>query len=107
MGGRYSSMDSARNRDELDEIKTANPIADILAERGHYPVGVAGTRLTYRSPLRDETSPSFSVDPDKAPGGLYYDFGSGKGGDVITLIQELDELSIQDAIAYLRQRRPR
>lgn len=104
MGGYRYSVSSRRDREELDQLKAANPIVDILAERGHYPVRVSGSKLTYGSPMRDETSPSFSVDPDKAPGGLYYDFGSGKGGDVITLIQELDGLSTAEAISYLKGR---
>ena len=93
-------------RDEIEELKRRNPIDEILAEDGYHPVFVHGTKLKYKSPLRDESSASFHVDLGKAPGGLWYDFGTGKGGDVIDLVQELKGLSFADAIQYLRDRRP-
>ena len=92
-------------RDEIEELKRRNPIDEILADHGHHPVRIRGDQREYKSPFREEGSASFHVDLGKAPGGLYYDFGTGKGGDVITLVQELKGLCVADAIQYLRDRR--
>ena len=49
----------------------------------------AGARWTGRCPFHEEQTPSFSVNPaDK----LYYCFGCGKGGDVITFVRETEQL---------------
>jgi DNA primase len=92
-------------RTDISELKVKNPIDAILADRGYYPVKVSVDQLLYNSPFRKEGSPSFHVDLEKSPGGVWFDFGSGKGGDVITLIQELDGASFKDAVQYLRDRR--
>jgi DNA primase len=94
------------DRKDIEDLKARNPIDEILAERGHYPVAINGDQQLYLSPLREEGAPSFYVRLGKASGGVYFDFGSARGGDVITLIQELEGLSNKDAIRYLRERRP-
>jgi DNA primase len=90
---------------DIDELKAKNPLDELLAERGYYPVKIVGTRRMYKSPFREESSASFSVDMDKAPGGLYFDFGSGQGGDSITLVAELEKCTKGEAIRLLRERR--
>ena len=91
--------------DDIQELKRRNPMGEILAEHGHYAVRIRGDRREYKSPFREEGNASFHVDLGKAPGGLWYDFGIGRGGDVIDLVQELKGLSFADTIQYLRDRR--
>ena len=51
-----------------------------------------------RCPLHEDNTPSFKVDMDKQ---LFYCFGCGEGGDVITFVEKLKGYSFKDALAYL------
>jgi len=53
------------------------------------------------SPFNDEKTPSFFVSPDK---GLYKCFSSGKAGDVISFVMEIERLSFVEAVEALAQR---
>ena len=69
----------------LKEIKSI-PLATFLSQLGHYPVKAQGNRLWYKSPLRQEHTASFKVQTDI---NCWYDFGIGKGGNIIDLAAEL------------------
>ena len=69
----------------LKEIKTI-PLAAFLSRLGHEPAVRKGTRLWYKSPLRQEQTPSFKVETTL---NCWYDFGIGKGGNIIDLATEL------------------
>lgn len=69
----------------IKEIKSI-PLASFLSRLGHEPAARKGTRLWYKSPLRQEQSPSFKVDTAL---NCWYDFGIGKGGNIIDLATEL------------------
>jgi DNA primase len=61
----------------------------------------SGSRFTGRCPFHDERTPSFSVNPvDK----LYHCFGCGKGGDVISFVQESENLDFVGAVESLAER---
>ena len=70
------------------DIQTAKQIriADFLYSLGHSPVKQQGINLWYKSPLREETEPSFKVNIER---NQWYDFAIGKGGNIIALAQEL------------------
>lgn len=69
----------------IKEIKSI-PLAAFLSRLGHEPAARKGTRLWYKSPLRQEQTPSFKVDTAL---NCWYDFGIGKGGNIIDLAAEL------------------
>lgn len=69
----------------IKEIKSI-PLAAFMSRLGHEPAARKGTRLWYRSPLRQEQTPSFKVDTAL---NCWYDFGIGKGGNIIDLATEL------------------
>ncbi|WP_289647281.1 toprim domain-containing protein [uncultured Muribaculum sp.] len=69
----------------LKEIKSI-PLAAFLSRLGHEPAARKGTRLWYKSPLRQERTPSFKVEITL---NCWYDFGLGKGGNIIDLAAEL------------------
>ena len=69
----------------IKEIKSI-PLADFLSRLGHEPATRKGTRLWYKSPLRQEQTPSFKVETTL---NCWYDFGLGKGGNIIDLATEL------------------
>lgn len=61
------------------------PIEDFLARLGHHPVQRRANAIWYRSPYREEHTPSFKVNPEK---NLWFDFGEGKGGNIFALAGE-------------------
>lgn len=69
----------------IKEIKSI-PLTDFLSRLGHEPASRKGTRLWYKSPLRQEHTPSFKVDISL---NCWYDFGLGKGGNIIDLAAEI------------------
>ncbi len=61
-------------------------IVDYLASIGFRPVKVRGMSHWYLAPYRNEKTPSFKVNDYRNE---WYDFGTGKGGDIISLCQLL------------------
>lgn len=61
-------------------------IADYLQSLGYSPVKQQGKSLWYKSPFREETEASFKLNTEL---NQWYDFGTGKGGNIIALAQEL------------------
>lgn len=78
----------------IKEIK-AIPLADLLSSLGHTPAVTRGNRLWYRSPLRQEHTPSFKVETDR---NIWFDFGLGRGGDIVELAKLLFK---SDNIGYI------
>lgn len=64
----------------------AIPLLELLARLGHKPTHTRGSAIWYRSPLRGENTPSFKVDAIK---NVWFDFGLGRGGTNIDLVQAL------------------
>ena len=61
----------------------------------------SGSRFTGRCPFHEEKTPSFSVNPVEK---LYYCFGCGKGGDVISFVRETEGLDFVGAVEWLADR---
>lgn len=73
-------------------------IADYLQSLGYTPVKQHGNSLWYKSPLREEAEASFKVNTEL---NQWYDFGIGKGGNIIALASELYR---SDNVPYLLER---
>ena len=84
----------------MRDVVTAADMVDVVSTRT--PLRRAsGTRFTGRCPFHEEKTPSFSVNPvDK----LYYCFGCGKGGDVISFVRDTENLDFVGAIEWLAER---
>jgi hypothetical protein len=79
-------------------IKSAKaiPLADALTRLGFSPVRRRGNDLWYASPFRAESEPSFKLNLHR---NQWYDFGQGKGGDLIDFVRELYRLgSVAEAL---------
>jgi len=61
----------------------------------------AGSNLKGLSPWTDEKTPSFFVSPSK---GIFKDFSSGKGGNSVTFLMELEHMSYPEALRYLAEK---
>ncbi len=70
-------------------------IADYLQSLGYSPIKQQSGSLWYKSPFRQETEASFKVNTEL---NKWYDFGIGKGGNIIALTQEL---YFSDHVPYL------
>ena len=69
---------------EIEAMKRF-PLEDFLARLGHHPMQRRANAIWYRSPYREERTPSFKVNPEK---NLWFDFGEGKGGNIFALAGE-------------------
>src|SRR5919201_2228512 len=90
----------ARIKDaSVEEVKAAADIVAVVSART--PLRKAGARYVARCPFHDERTPSFSVNPtDK----LYYCFGCGAKGDLITFVRETEQLDFAGAVEWLADR---
>ena len=78
--------------DEIDIVDVISQYVD-LKKRGKNYFGL--------SPFRTETKPSFSVSVDK---NLWYDFGSGQGGNAIDFLIEYERISFVEAVRSLAKK---
>jgi DNA primase len=90
----------ARIKDSsVDEVKAVADMVAVVSART--PLRKAGGRFLGRCPFHEERTPSFSVNgTDK----LYYCFGCGAKGDLITFVRETEQLDFAGAIEWLADR---
>ena len=79
------------------------PIVEYLERKGIKPVRKTPTYVMYRSPLREETHPSFKVDTEK---NLWIDYAEGRGGSIIDLCMRMEGCTLSEAIRRLGQNAP-
>ena len=84
----------------IEEAKSIR-IADYLHSLGYSPVKQQGINLWYKSPFREESEASFKVNTEREQ---WYDFGLGKGGNIIALAAHL---YATDHVPYILKRRSR
>src|SRR5919204_4199130 len=83
----------------VEDVKAAADIVAVVS--GRTQLRKAGARYLGRCPFHEERTPSFSVNPtDK----LYYCFGCGAKGDLITFVRETEQLDSAGAIEWLADR---
>ncbi len=79
-------------------------IADYLHSIGIIPCKKQGNSLWYYSPFRNETQPSFKINLAL---NQWYDFGLGKGGNIINFIQEQHQTNdVSQALQILSGKAP-
>ncbi|WP_425391014.1 DNA primase [Ekhidna sp.] len=80
----------------IEEIKNRIDIVEVVED--FVTLKRSGSSYKALSPFTNEKTPSFYVVPSK---GIFKDFSSGKGGDAITFVMEVDGLSYVEALKYL------
>jgi len=88
--------------EDLSLIKRYS-IMEYLERKGIRPVRRTPAYAMYRSPLREETRPSFKVDTEK---NLWIDYAEGRGGSIIDLCMRLEGCTLSEAICRLEQNTP-
>ena len=89
-------------KEDLSLIKRY-PIVEYLERKGIKPVRRTPAYALYRSPLREDTHPSFKVDTEK---NLWIDYAEGKGGSIIDLYMRLEGCTLLEAIRQLGRNDP-
>ncbi len=87
-------------REGIDRLKSANPLADVVAERGIRLVR-RGRHLFGLCPFHHEDTPSFVVTPEK---GLFHCYGCGAGGDEIGFVVRYEGMGFRDVLEGLARR---
>ena len=82
----------------MNDLKNIS-IRQFLARRGILPKYECNGYGMYLSPLREERTPSFKVDYVQ---NLWYDFGLGEGGTLLTLVMRLERCDSREAIRRLQ-----
>ena len=83
----------------IEEVREKSDIVSIISEytaltkRGHSYTGLC--------PFHNEKTPSFSVSEEKQ---LYYCFGCGAGGNVITFLMQKENMTFIETIKHLAER---
>ncbi|MBS6644571.1 MAG: DNA primase [Clostridiaceae bacterium] len=85
--------------DIVEEVRVRNDIVDVIS--GYVKLQKKGSNYFGLCPFHSEKSPSFSVSPSKQ---MYYCFGCGAGGNVITFIMEYENYSFTEALRMLAER---
>src|SRR6476646_9762995 len=90
----------ARIKDSsIDEVKAAADMVAVVSARTQ--LRKTGARYMGRCPFHEERTPSFSVN---AADKLYYCFGCGAKGDLITFVRETEGLDFAESIEWLGER---
>jgi len=79
-----------------DDILSRLDIVDVVSK--YMPLKRAGTNFSGNCPFHNEKTPSFVVSPAKQ---IFKCFGCGKGGNVITFMQEIEKIDFRDAVKEL------
>ncbi len=85
--------------DIVEQIKSNIDIVDVIGS--YVPLKKAGSNYKGLCPFHGEKTPSFNVSQDKQ---FYHCFGCGAHGDVITFVQQMENLDFLDAVEKLADR---
>jgi DNA primase len=89
-------------RFDQSAVREIHARIDIASFIGSYvSLRKRGNDLVGLCPFHTEKTPSFHVHPDK---GFFKCFGCGAGGDVITFLSKLENLSFPDSVRVLAQK---
>jgi len=83
-------------KDIIDKIFETSHIEEVIGEFVH--LKKSGSNFKGLSPFVNEKTPSFMVSPAK---GIFKDFSSGKGGNVVSFLMEHEGFSYPEALKWL------
>ncbi len=84
---------------KIEEIKSRVDIVELASE--YLTLKKAGRNYLGLCPFHQEKTPSFTVNREKQ---IFYCFGCGEGGNVITLLMKIANKSFPEAIKYLAEK---
>ena len=87
------------SEETIEEVRSASDIVDVVSS--YVKIQKRGAQYMGLCPFHNEKTPSFSVSPSKQ---MYYCFGCGAGGNVITFIMQYENLTFIEALKFLAER---
>lgn len=84
------------NDETIEKVREICDIVDIVSD--YVPLKKAGANFVGLCPFHNEKTPSFTVSDSKQ---FYHCFGCGEGGDAITFVMKMENLSFPDAVKFL------
>jgi len=85
--------------EKIEEIRASADLVDVTGD--YVKMKRSGKRYMGLCPFHNESTPSFSVDPEQ---NLFYCFGCQKGGDVFKFIQEIEGVGFLESVRMLAER---
>lgn len=86
-------------RDIVDKVLDTASVVEVIGE--FVQLKKSGSSYKGLSPFINEKSPSFMVSPSK---GIFKDFSSGKGGNVVSFLMEHEHFTFSEAIKWLAKK---
>lgn len=83
----------------IEQVRNNTDIVDVVSE--YVQLTKRGRNYFGLCPFHGEQTPSFSVTQEKQ---IFHCFGCGAGGNVITFLMDIENLSFQDAVSKLGSR---
>ena len=83
-------------QETIEQIFSTSRIEEVIGE--FVDLKKSGSNLKGLSPFNNEKTPSFMVSPAKQ---IFKCFSSGKGGNAVTFLMELEQLSYPEALRWL------
>ena len=80
----------------IEQVREANDIVDVVGQ--YVRLTKKGANYFGLCPFHGEKTASFSVSPRKQ---IYYCFGCGAGGNVISFLMEYENYSFQESLKAL------
>jgi len=85
--------------DKIEEVKNRTNIVGLVSE--YLTLKKAGRNFLGLCPFHKEKTPSFTVSDDKQ---IFYCFGCGEGGNAITFLMKINNISYPEAVRYLAEK---
>lgn len=101
----YSENSNERGRvmfyseETIEQVRTENDVVEVIGE--YVKLQKKGSSYFGLCPFHNEKSPSFSVSPHKQ---MYYCFGCGEGGNVISFLMKYENYTFVEAMQVLADR---
>ncbi len=83
----------------IEQVRNSNDIVDVISE--YVQLTKRGRNFFGLCPFHGEQTPSFSVTQEKQ---IFHCFGCGAGGNVITFLMDIENLSFHEAVSKLGNR---
>ena len=87
------------SRETIDRVFETARVEEVIGE--FVQLKKSGSNFKGLSPFSEERTPSFMVSPVK---GIWKDFSTGKGGNVVSFLMEQEHYSYPEAIRYLARK---
>ncbi|MEP6065467.1 MAG: CHC2 zinc finger domain-containing protein [Paracoccaceae bacterium] len=87
---------------DFEEVKAINPIAQVAQNLG-LELKKAGNALRGPCPSGEGGERALAITPSK---GVWYSFGLNKGGDVLALVQLVNDCTVKEAAKFLSESAP-